>query len=469
MCCALNPVLRCLLVATLCLVCPRLFRAEGSVDVTTRTVSVAVDTSSLLDQKFLGFGAEWDPKFWADYNLKLGVTEADWNKVVKRIRWMRLPIVRMMMLSRWCTPLGDSRFNWDTPEMRSLYRHLDVCQREGITVVLTDWGCVVEWNRVPGFTGMGDPRYAEAIGKYLDHLIRVKGYTCIRYFVFGNEPNCEGFGWDQWKAGVENVRRVLDSRKLEVVLMGSDQSGGDDWHRRSVDGLSDAFQAWDVHRYALKADVRAGELERYLRSQWDYVNAHDPKGPARLKLVTEAGMADGMKGACCSDQTDTFEYGVFMADYATQATRAGSASVLAWMLDDRSHDGFVWGMWKNKQSDFAFRPWAYPWALLVRYVPAGARLYTVQDPAPSVRVLAAEHDGKWTLCVTNHGDSGAKLNVRIPGDSARSFQQYVYQKDSAPADADGMPVPAGKSAVTAADPLVLECPPQSVVLATTMD
>ncbi|KKM04162.1 hypothetical protein LCGC14_1767030, partial [marine sediment metagenome] len=142
-------------------------------------MQIVVEGRSAIAKRFLGFGAEWDPMFWAPFNRKLGVTEKDWRLVVERIRWMRMPIVRMMMLSRWCTQ-GDGRFDWDSPEMKGLYRHLDVCQKLGIAVILTDWGCAT-WTKVPGYSGTADPKYAEGIGRYMDHLINRRGYTCIKY------------------------------------------------------------------------------------------------------------------------------------------------------------------------------------------------------------------------------------------------------------------------------------------------
>ena len=133
--------------------------------------TIVVDTHNVACSRFLGSGAEWDPKFWADYNLKLGVGEQDWKTVIRRIRWMKLPFVRMMLLTKWCLPKADGAFDWNAPEMKSLYRHLDVCQKEGVTVFLMDWGIGADWNKVSGLSGNDDPKYAEAIGTYLDYLI----------------------------------------------------------------------------------------------------------------------------------------------------------------------------------------------------------------------------------------------------------------------------------------------------------
>ncbi len=110
---------------------------------------MAVDRSQVAVAEFLGFGCEWDPLFWHAFNRKAGVTEADWQTVQRRVAFMRLPIVRMMMMQvRWCYR-GDGRFDWQSEEMKSLCAHLDICRCQGITIVLTDWG-VETWTPAPG-------------------------------------------------------------------------------------------------------------------------------------------------------------------------------------------------------------------------------------------------------------------------------------------------------------------------------
>jgi hypothetical protein len=340
---------------------------------------------------FLGFGAEWDPGFWTqgayktgkDAKAMSGVTEQDWELVVKRIRWMRLPLVRMMILSRWCTE-GDGKFNWETREMQSLYRHLDVCQKEDIQVILTDWGCVPSWTKVAGYSGIGDPKYAAGIGTYLDYLVNERKYSCIRYFILVNEPNFEAGGYDNWKQGVLNVAQVLGERKLneKIRFLGSDMSGADDWHRKAVDQLQAALGGYDFHRYPPEAEVRSGKLERYVAGMWQYALTKDPQARNKPLLVAEAGVFSPGFTASQNPLHLNYEYGLYMADYAAQAVNAGSQAVLAWMLDDSSHENFTWGMWKNKGGNFALKPWFHTWGLLTRCFPRGSSIAAAVPASP---------------------------------------------------------------------------------------
>ncbi len=174
-----------------------------------------------LDGSFIGFGAEWDSHAYIFY----GINDADFSLIRERIKWMRLPLVRVMMLSRWCYT-GNGNYNWNTPEMKMLLRELDICEELGISVVLTDWGMEPNWMIIPDVTKIDDPKYAEIIGHYMDYLINFKKYHCIKYFVFTNEPR-DGARCEPWLAGLSNVAAKLKKRGLDrsVRLTGTDQSG----------------------------------------------------------------------------------------------------------------------------------------------------------------------------------------------------------------------------------------------------
>ena len=439
-------------------------------------VKVEIVPDAVACKSFLGFGAEWDPY----YGLEM--PEEHWALVVKRIRWMKLPIVRTMIQSKWCYR-GEDRFDWDSAEMRRLYRHLDVCQKEGITVILTDWGCasrdasVNAWMKAPGLKGTDDPKYAEVIGTYLDRLIQNKGYSCIRYFILVNEPNWVAESWESWKKGVQNVAQAIKARGLDskVTFVGSDYcQDAQDWHYRAVDQLSPLLGAYDLHRYARDAEVHGGQLEAYIRKQWDYALAKDPNAGKKPFIIAESGRQDGGFSAQGNQSIATYDYGLFMADYAVQAARAGSWALLAWMLDDSSHKGFGWGIWSDSASGLKLRPWFHPWSLLCRYVPPGSTVYRPKQSSDKVRVLAARapgKDGGWTFCVVNPSRRPAKIALSVPDSEARAavtLKRYLYSADSAKADDDGFPVPVATEQGDLRKGLDLECPARAAVFLTSL-
>jgi hypothetical protein len=425
-----------------------------------------IDTEEVASAGFMGFGAQWDAAGYTEN----GLTGQDYQVIEKRIRWMRLPVVRTMILTRWAL-VGDGVFDFETHEMRQLYRQLDVCQREGIIVFLTDWGCERYWTTAPGIHDTADPKYAKAIGTYLDHLINKKGYTNIKYFILVNEPNFEASDFEHRKAGLQNVRAELAARGLDrtVALTGPDHSYAESWLYRSVDQLAAVLGAYDVHRYADGFSVRSGGLESYFLDQWDYARTTDANAAGKPLVVGEAGMSDGTSPAGGNQHISDFLYALWMADYGIQPARAGSHAILAWMLDDNSFTPSDWGMWSNHRAGMLLRPWFYAWSLFTRYVPPGSTVYRPWQPSPDLRTLASRSRlGEWTFCVVNRGDSAAHLLVRAPDSVARAFRVYECSRVSSVTDADGFPVPQDALTVAPETGIDLSVPKEAVIVATSV-
>ena len=407
-------------------------------------VSVQLDPAKVICKSFLGFGAEWDSN---DYDEN-GVTESDFAVIRKRVEWMRLPVARIMMQCRWCYK-GNGRYDWNDPKMIALYRQLEVCQKLGTTVLLTDWGIEQDWLKTPDVGKTEDLKYADIISTYIDYLLNKKKYTCIKYFIQVNEPNLEVRDWNRWRQGVENVSAAFRAKGLEgkVALMGSDQSGGDDWHKHAVNQLQDTLGAYDIHHYATEEIVRSGGLFDYYKKNWEYALSRDPKAKAKPLVVGEAGSITPGFSAGNNPINLESRYAVLMSDYAVQATNAGSWAVLAWMLDDNSHRGFNWGMWKNRNDGLATKPWFYTWSLLSRCFPAGASIVRADLTSSDVRILAAYWDDKkstgelyWSFCIVNRADSSRVVHLHMGGGPRLSLNRYAFSKTSAVIDKDGFPV-----------------------------
>ena len=444
----------------------------------SKVIDVNFNSADVAVKQFLGFGAEWDPAFWDDYNIKLGVTEEDWNKVVSRLHWMRPPVVRVMMHASWVYG-GENGFGWENSKMRELYRLLDVCMKEGITVILTDWGLgeregPSSWKRVKGINDVADPKYAEVIGKYMDYLINKKGYSVIKYFVLVNEPNREASDWSEWKQGILNISKVFEGKSLKrkVKIMGPDVNANMNWLRNSADQLSDVIEAYDIHRYVTSGNVRAGRVGKFIREQVDLVKRNDMRGGEKPFVITEAGIKDELESRGKNKAVQTYEYGLGIADYAVQAVGSGAGAVIAWMLDDSMHEGSDWGMWKNKKGNFALKPWFYTWSLLTRYVPSGSRVYRVTDVGNAARILASSIESQsgtnWTFVAVNYGNNDVTLRIKIPSDKYLTFDKYLYSRTSAAADINGFPVPISQVKSDTGGLIESALPAESVVVLTTL-
>jgi hypothetical protein len=431
-------------------------------------ISVGVDPKSVICKRFMGFGVEWDSN---GYNAS-GITDQDFALIRKRVEWMRLPIVRIMMQSKWCYK-GNGWYDWDDPQMKSLYRHLDLCQKLGITVLLTDWGIEQGWLKTPDVSKVEDPKYAEIISTYINYLLNKKHYTCIRYFILVNEPNHQVEDWARWKKGVENVSAAFRKKGLDqkITLMGADCSYSDDWHPNAVDQLQNTLGAYDIHFYAPEEVVRTGALFDWLKTRWAYALTRDPKAKEKPLIVAEAGiMAPGFSTSNNPLHLDP-RYGILMADYAVQAANAGSWAVLAWMLDDNSHKGFSWGMWKSKTGGMETKPWFYTWSLLTRCFRPGATIVEAKSTSDDVRVLAAYVDeitssGEqlWTFCIVNRADAPRTIHLHVTAGPSLKLNRYVYSATSAKANTDGFPIALDNRTYDLGAGADISCEPNSVVV-----
>src|SRR5690606_37044336 len=98
-----------------------------------------------------GMGAELDPHFFAQNVTRNDGSKAeDWQHVVRRVKAMELKKFRVMALPQWYEPVNDnsdphttdiSKFTFDSPEMQSLYKVLDLAQEQNMEVCIVVWGC----------------------------------------------------------------------------------------------------------------------------------------------------------------------------------------------------------------------------------------------------------------------------------------------------------------------------------------
>ncbi|MHC4123430.1 MAG: hypothetical protein ACYSSI_07645 [Planctomycetota bacterium] len=439
-------------------------------------LSVEIDAKDVIVSKFMGFGVEWDS---ANYH-RAGITREDFAVIRNRIEWMRLPVARIMILAKWCYK-GDGKYDWTSQEMRDLYRHLGVCQSLGITVFLTDWGCYPDaaWLKCPDVAGVDDPKYAEIIGTYLSRLRRK--YTCIKYFILVNEPNGKIKDFSCWRKGVEQVFAEMQKRGLDkkIVFSGSDQVFDPKWHYKAVDQLQHVLGAYDFHRYTRAGELRAGGLYNYIKKHWDYSLANDPKAKEKPLVIAEGGIfvKEG-EAKTSSGQNPAgfgYQYGVDMTDYAVQAASAGSWSVLAWMLDDNSHNGFTWGMWTSKSDGLKLKPWFYTWSLLCRYFPPESSIVRAKYKSKDVRVLAAyrerddnSHKKDWSFCLVNRANKAITARLQVPDEDRLTMYRYLYSKELAKTNADGFALPLENREYDLKAGVDILCEANSVVILTSI-
>lgn len=439
--------------------------------------TITLTSDKIITKNFHGFGAEWDTHNYS----AAGITDEDFQLITGRIQKLKLPIVRIMMLGKYCYR-GNGKFDWNSDSMKFIYKQLDFCQQHGIKVILCSWGAggnnTTDWMNIPGITGADDPEYANVVGTFMDYLINTKGYSCIKYFAAGNEPDGElKNDWNLWKKSVTNIAANLKKRGLsqKLVLVGPETTHwtAKEWLKNSSSQLPELLGVFSIHNYPLREFVKTGKTEPYLFDLRENIIGANSLTANIPFFITEAGMGDELK-TNGNVHISEYEYGIFIVDYAVQAARSGCSAILAWMLDDNSHRGFSWGMWENKTNGFKTRPWYYSWSLLTRNFPVGSDIYRVIQPK-DVKILAARIPSNsifkaddWSLCFVNRATMQKTITVKIPEVKNIVFMRYEYRKDKLINDADFFIKPLATEKFEINKGIKVVCPPDSVLVLTSL-
>ena len=198
--------------------------------------------------------------------------DAAWAQIDRHARWLGLDWNRVEFEQRIYEP-ERGRFSWDNPEMRILYRILDWCERNKADVFLQQMWGNVKWNTFPewrddpvtrvhsGPLSMED--FGEGLAALVEHLVKTRGYTCIRWVCINNEPNGNWSWWQEppnrvmpLKPGLAAVRKSLDARGISLPVSGPDLTGGVPEFNPAKFDFHELLGAYDFHTYDEDFDWR---------------------------------------------------------------------------------------------------------------------------------------------------------------------------------------------------------------------
>lgn len=494
---------------------------------------VEVHTSEIISpsDEYIGNGVEWSAYPHADSDRAewgLLMTDEKWGKVFERLDYMRPQIVRVLDQANWrylegFDANGEPILNFENQEMQALYKLLDYCEANNITVILGEWGEPYEVHETHlemqyVFSGTNDPRWHSIITEHLDYLLNTKNYTVIKYYNLVNEPNgywssVDG-DWDEWKEGINMLDESLKDHGLKdrISIIGPDATPfnndsskytGYEWATESVKQLSDVFTAYDIHDYPMKDFVRSGDFGRHYSKLVSFADSLSRKpfifGEIGFEKWIPENLARIEKDPNASEDSQLsvydFDYGVDMADVVIQTLNSGFDATIAWGLDDAMHTNGdtgdrtqlkKWGMWNilgteltGDPSEEDIRPWFYTWSLMSRYFPTEMNIVEVDRiPFPNVRMTAAISDeDNFSMAFVNNSDTAAVFPVDIQKlpDSAK-LKKYVYTEFDRPVDSKGFPIPSEEmvslesiSWFNSTKRIDIEIPPRSFLLYTSLN
>lgn len=367
-------------------------------------------TDETTCESLIGFGFEDDGWFYNDINQRHGVDDRAIALRERRIEWLDPDWIRMFMwYPDWC-PTGDWKtFVFDSPNMLSKYRTLSLYQRLGAQVNITG----VSWGM---HRPLDDPQaFARAIGALFEHLIRERGFACIKSWTLANEPNAElhihqGYSFEEYIRLHQLVRDEFRRRRLDVAIVGSDDADSLRWFTRCLQDptyieLTDIFCS---HRYFHAAEY--GLVEPFFESRMSALAAKKPTKPF---IVGEFGFLSEDWDSHKNAVMETYEYALLTSQFCITALNYGVAGTCIWVvqpmyyIDDRMME---FGLWEYVDEDWAIRPVYHATAMFTRLTETGDTARRVNSSAPRHLIGACVED---TLFWVNLADEPA--DVRIAG------------------------------------------------------
>ncbi|MCD8193022.1 MAG: hypothetical protein LUD74_00415 [Tannerellaceae bacterium] len=433
---------------------------------------ITIHTDRLINDSYIGNGAQWDP-YQGDYgNGPVEISPADWQKLYDRLDFMRPQFMRVMIntTSQWKEGKPLPAHN-----TTSIDNILGYCQSRGVTVMFGDWGGGMVSARA-GEVNKTPIRYA---AEYLNYLVNTKGYTCIRYYNMINEPNGDwsatNTSYPLWAEAIRSMYQEMKQLKLtgKVGLVGPDAAIWDTTETWWVDscalGLNDQIALYDIHTYPSKITVNSNEFT-------PIIDAYRQKVPEGKKIVMgEIGfkfvepadplyLQENIRRTQATPYASTddsqmfvydYMYGTDMADALFQTVNSGYSGSVVWMLDDAMHSKEspeklkVWGFWNILGEEYfgaeqeKVRPWYYAWSLLTRYMPAGANVWeTTVSGNPAIKAIAVEQAGKYMLAVVNV--SGESKEIRLTSTTLPQLEdcrKYMYAEGMLRTEGDHILLP----------------------------
>jgi hypothetical protein len=387
--------------------------------------------------------------------------ERRWQELFRHAEWLGLDWCRVELDQRTYEP-ERGKFTWDAPDMRTLYRILDWAERRGVDVFLQQLWSDVAWNAYPGLaddpvkTLRSAPRslpdWANGIGELVEHLVRVKGYTSIRWVSIANEPGHSDFSWWQDSnlralpitPGLQAAREELDRRGLKVPISGPDWTDLPPLIPTRID-----FDAWigayDLHSYNAVFDSMFGsynlseaELRMAKWAEW----AHARGKPFFLSELGTMAFGWGNEDAGPA----SYESGLKNASLVVRGINAGVDGFNRWSFTNRGDLDGQWQLVRTWDVDarrlldrFEPQPNAYyQYAMLSRFTAKGSSVLRTHVEAPFAK-------GERTLVAAALLSPKGNLTVIVVNESARDASAVI--------EFDGLaaPVALTRYAVTRAE------------------
>ncbi|MDR0714235.1 MAG: formylglycine-generating enzyme family protein [Bacteroidales bacterium] len=431
--------------------------------------------------KVTGIGVEFDPHFFS-LNVPRGASEADWKTVERRIAQMGIERFRVMAMSNWFEPENDNNnpavinrnnLTFQSEEMKSLYRLLDLAQANNVRVTVVLWSVENSFQPKNDEKRVNFDEWCESFSILMQHLLLDKKYTCIEAITPLNEPNSQ-ISIDDYIVLCKKLdaRFRKDNIRQRLLFNLSDNTYDAEFLRRCTEELAGIADLFNSHCYDFGPATPNSDMLR-----WEKRNKGWTDVAGKPHFVGEFG-SNQMIGYTRQKDMDSFERGVFLTRTTLNFLNGGATGVSYWCLFDQYYgssadeDMMQCGLWRFKKDsyvrnahirdDYAPRPQYYAYSLLTRFIRSGAEIYPMDLKDDFIAGTAFKDvENKWTYVIANA--SGRDLPLSVKNDADAEFEVYRYEENALPAD-DGMIPPAGETVVSVGKQLEVHIAARSVAV-----
>lgn len=467
--------------------------------------TVIFNAKDIVNASFGGLGVEWG--VYEDTG-KLASNAAE--RIYSAADRLCPSVVRCMTNFDWIVTDFDTKgtedpsddtwsYRFDNKYMDNACEILDYCQQNGVDVAFGVWNVLGRADNADGigmvFDATSDLRWAKMVADLMEYMVKVKGYTCIKWFVNTNEPNYTGVigssknaynTYEKWQQGVLNVRAALDAVGLsQVDIVGGDvtftvNNSAQTYLENIAQNIPGTVGNYGVHLYVNDLYIINGTLQQQIEDSYRAVQRIDGTlGKSKDMYIWEAGLLDGKNAETdCNSFIANYSYGLRMADFTVQSVLAGINGIAYWDFDDAMHFMYSetgmtakeWGMFStlNEASAYRqeYRPWFHSSVLLSNLMQKGCTVYrgtyeanekfrtlaVVSEDRTQAGFVAVNRDSKAvtkTFCLKEKVTSADnKLYVYIYNEKSlrldeNGFVTYNYVLDGSINDRLQIEIPAG--------------------------
>lgn len=464
----------------------------------TSPTTVTVNSKEIVNDSYIGNGAEWDP-YQLNYGIvKFKATDINWRKLYNRLDFMRPQFMRVMINTTSLIHKGKLNFYHNYYQMSKI---LGYCQKHGVTVVFGDWG----GRMVNSKTKKINRKNLTFAARYVNFLINKKGFTCIKYYNMINEPNGYWSSTDGdyhlWSRAISYFHQQIERLGLinKLSIIGPDiaiwTKKDTWWIDRCKTHLGKDIGLYDIHTYPSQSTVDSGKYSGIIKAYKKMV----PRG--KKVVISEMGIKfisakdsvlkrENYLRAKAKPYASTKDSQMFVYDYSYgidvgatlfQAVNAGYSGANVWMLDDAMHSKGpkyklkVWGFWNILGDQFfgkkeeKVRPWYYAWSLLTKYMPSGSHIFKVHVVGnQAINAIASEKSNRYMLGLINVSQKDKRVLLKSPNlPLLKNVKEFIYSKGTLIKKGDHTILPNRRiKKVNFKNGIKTMMPPQSIIVYT---